>query len=141
MAQIASLEMYLWPITMLLALGLAVLLVYRQKYKGYPFFFAYILSTLIQNTACLLSYEIWGFYSTVSFKVGWGTQAFVTIARTLAVAEICLRVLAKYRGIWGLGWRLFVAAGVTVLAYSSAIGRHSLQLVAVTADRSLEMAM
>ena len=50
-------------------------------------------------------------------------------------------MLARYRGIWGLGWRLAVAGAALVLAYSWAAGSHSWYLFAVTADRSIELSI
>lgn len=141
MAEIGSFERFLWVVTILLATGLAALVVARKNYNAYPVFFAYILATLTQNLVYVLSYRLWGFSSVIAFKVAWGTQCLVALARALAVAEISRRVLAKYEGIWALGWRIFLSTAALVLAGSWAIGGHSWQLVAVTADRSLEMAI
>lgn len=141
MTGIVSFENVLWAITMLLATGLAALVVYRKNYKAYPLFFAYILAMLMQNLLFALSYRLWGFRSAVSFEIAWGTQSVVIVVRALAVAEICRRVLAKYPGIWALGWRIFFAMATAVLVYSWTVGGHSWQLVAVTADRSLELAI
>ena len=141
MAEIATFERFLWAIMMLLAAGLAGVMLYRQNYRVYPLFFGYILAMLVQNLVIALSYRLWGFSSAVSFKIGWGTQSVVIVARALAVVEICRRVLAKYPGIWALGWRIFLAMASVVLVYSWAVGGHSWQLVVVTADRSLELAM
>lgn len=141
MAEIVSFEKVLWAITMLLATGLAALVVGRKNYKAYPLFFAYILAMLAQNLIIALTYRLWGFSSAVSFKIGWGTQSAVIVVRALAVAEICRRVLAKYQGIWALGWRISLATATFVLAYAWAVGGHSWRLVAVTADRGLELAI
>jgi hypothetical protein len=65
----------------------------------------------------------------------------VIMARALSVAEVCRHVLGKYRGIWGLGWRLSVAVAALVLAYSWAIAAHRWYLFAVSADRSIELAI
>jgi hypothetical protein len=141
MAEIASFERFLWAIMMLLAGGLAGVVLYRKNYRVYPLFFAYILAILVQNLVIALSYRLWGFSSAVSFRIRWGTQSVVIVARALAVVEICRRILSKYSGIWALGWRIFFSMATVVLVYSWAVVRHSWQLVAVTADRSLELAM
>lgn len=141
MTRIAGFQNALWAATMLLASGLAALVVLRKNHKAYPLFFAYIVAALLQNLAFVFSYRIWGFGSAVSFKIAWGTQSVVVVARALAVAEISRHVLARYRGIWALGWRIFLAVAALVFIYSWAVGRHSWQLVALTADRSLELAM
>lgn len=139
MAEIVTLELGLWGVTFAINIALVSLLLYRGNYRAYPFFFFYAILTVLQNIAFLVSYQFTGFNSTASFKIAWGTQGLVTLARGLAVAEICRRVLAKYRGIWALGWRILLAMGILVLAYSWAVGQHSWHLIALTVDRGLEL--
>lgn len=141
MLETLTLGRLLWGATFFLNAGLILLLLYRKNHRVFPFFFLYILLDFLHGVAVFESYRVWGFYSAISFKIAWGTQGLVIVARALAVAEICWRVLAKYRGIWGLGWRIFLAVGGFVLAYALGVGGHSWQLVAVTVDRSLELAM
>src|SRR5215471_3317537 len=137
MAALATLERVTWGLMALLNACLVLLLLYRRNYRIFFFFFAYVLTNLLQAPVVFESYRIWGFNSSVSFKISWATQALVATARTFAVAEICRRVLANYRGIWALGWRLFLAITAVVLAYAWAISGHRWQVVAVNADRSL----
>jgi hypothetical protein len=141
MAETFTLNLLLWRVTFLLNAGLIVLLLWRKNHRILPFFFLYALLDFLHGVVIFESYRVWGFYSAISFKIAWGTQGLVIVARALAVAEICRRVLVKYGGIWGLGWRIFVAVATLVLAYSWAVGGHRWQLVAVTADRSLELAI
>ena len=138
---IATLERFLWALTMLLATALAAMVVWRKNYKAYPFFFVYVLALLTQNLVFAVSYRLWGFGSVVGYKVGWATQIVVIMARALAVVEICRRVLAKYLGIWALGQRIFLAMAALVLVYSWAAGGHNWQVAAVSLDRGLELAM
>jgi hypothetical protein len=63
----------------------------------------------------------------------------VLLARALAVAEICRHVLAKYRGIWGLAWRLLLASAVLVLLYSIVAAGFEWRLIELNADRALEL--
>lgn len=141
MAEIHTLERVLWGFTVFLKAALVILLLYRKNHRAFPFFFVYALLNFLQSAALFESYRLWGFRSAVSFEIAWGTQSVVIVARALAVVEICRRVLAKYPGIWALGWRIFLAMATLVLVYSWAVGRHSWQLVRVTADRSLELAV
>lgn len=141
MAEIHTFERVLWGFTVFLKAALVILLLYRKNYRAFPFFFVYALLNSLKSAALFESYRLWGFRSTVSFEIAWGTQSVVIVVRALAVAEICRRVLAKYPGIWALGWRIFLAMATAVLVYSWAAGGHSWQLVAVTADRSLELAI
>ena len=105
MTGILGFENILWAVTMLLAVGLAALMLWQRNFKTYPLFFAYVAAVLMQNLAFVLSYRLWGFSSAVAFRIGWSAQGLVTLARALAVAEICHRILAKFPGIWGLAWQ------------------------------------
>jgi hypothetical protein len=139
MAEIESFEKWLWAITVLLEAGLAALLLYRKNYKKFPFFFSYVLTTIAQSTILFLCYTIWTFHSPASLVASWSTQAFVLLARALAVAEICRHVLAKYRGIWGLAWRLLLGSAILVLLYSVIAAAFEWQLIELNADRALEL--
>lgn len=141
MAEIVTIHRVLWALAFLMNAALIALLFYRRNYRVFPFFFLYALLNILQGVVLFLTYRLWALSSAVSFKTAWGTQTLVVTVRALAVAEVCRRVLAKYRGIWALGWRIFLAIAMLVLVYSLAAGRHSWQLVIVTADRSLELAM
>src|SRR2546427_4719334 len=109
----------LWSITFLLNTELVVLLVYRKNHRVFPFFFIYALLNLFQGIVLFESYRIWGFRSTVSMRVAWSVQGLVTFARAVAVAEICHRILGKFRGIWGVAWRLLFWAAALILFYAS----------------------
>lgn len=128
--------------TFCLTLALVFLLCYRKNYRIYPCFLLYALMNLFQGVVLFASRRLWGSDATAAlFAIGWGTQGLVVLARALAAAEVCRHVLARYRGIWGLGWRLSVAAAALVLAYSWAAGSHRWLLFALTADRSIELAI
>lgn len=141
MAEIASLEKVLWAVTVFLQAGLLVLLLYRKNHKAFPFFSAYVLLTLAQNAVFFASYRRWGFNSPASVRIAWGTQAVVIFARGLAVAEICRRFLARYRGIWALAWRMLFATAALVLLYSLAVARGRWQFAVINADRGIELAI
>lgn len=141
MSATATLVRVLGDLSICFNLALLFLVLYRKSYRIYPCFLLYALVNLLQGVVLLASKQLWGFDSAALFKIGWGTQGLVIIARALSVAEVCRHALAKYRGIWGLGWRLSLAAAALLLAYSWAVGAHRWQLFAVTADRSIELAI
>lgn len=141
MTEIASFEKILWAITMLVTAGLATLVLWRRNHKVLPVFFAYIFATLAQNLVIVVIYRVWGFRSHVSFEVGWATQGVVIVVRTLAVAEIFRRVLANYRGVWAMVWRILLAAAGFVLVSSWIVARHSWQLFVLNTDRGFELAI
>jgi hypothetical protein len=141
MNEIVPFERVLWGVTVFLKAGLLVLLLYRKNHRVFPLFFAYALCSLLQSMVLLGSYSIWGFISPVSVRIGWGTQGVVIAARTLAVAQICQRVLAKYRGVWALARPLLVATAAVVLLYAWAVARGSWQFAVLNADRGMELAI
>lgn len=121
--------------------GLLVLLLYRRNHRAFPGFFVYILLNFLQCFLLLESYRIWGLDSSVSRRMAWGSQVFVSGAKALAVAQICHRVLAKYRGIWALGRRLFIGTVVVVLFYSLVAARASWEFAVLNAGRGMELAV
>jgi hypothetical protein len=141
MEKVVLFEKALLGLTVFLNGGLLVLLLYRKNHRVFPIFFVYVLSNFLQGFVLFGSYRIWGFNSPVSSGMAWGTQGFVTVMRALAVAQICHRVLAKYRGIWGLAWRMLLGTAAVVLLYSWAIARGSWQFAILNANRGMELAI
>jgi hypothetical protein len=141
MDEIVSFERMLWAFMVFLNGGLLVLLLYRKNYRAFPFFFVYVVFNFLQCFVLFGSYRIWGFNSPVSNRIAWGTQGFVIVARALAVAQICKRVLANYRGVWALAKHLLVATAAVVLLYSWAVARGSWQFAVLNTDRGMELAI
>jgi hypothetical protein len=141
MAGIVTLEKALWALSVLLKGVFFALLLYRKNHRVYPYLFAYALITLIQSIVLVTTYSVWGFDSPTARSVGWGVQGLVIAARALAVVEICRRVLARYRGIWALAWRMLIATAVFVLVYASAVARPNWQLAILSTDRGLELSI
>jgi hypothetical protein len=136
----ASVRM-LWGVTAFLDGGLLVLLLYRKNYRVFPAFFVYVLFDFLQGFVLFGSYLIWGFRSSVAGQIAWGTQGIVMTARAVAVAQICQRVLAKYRGVWALAKRLLILTAVVVLLYSWAIARGGWQFAVLNGHRGIELAI
>jgi hypothetical protein len=136
----ASVQM-IWGVTAFLDGALLVLLLYRRNYRAFPAFFVYVLFDFLQCFVLYGSYRIWGFESSVSSQIGWGTQGVVMTARAVAVAQICQRVLAKYLGVWALAKRLLILTAVVVLLYSWAIARGGWQFVVLNGHRGIELAI
>jgi hypothetical protein len=136
----ASLRL-IWGVTAFLDGGLLVVLLYRKNYRVFPAFFIYVLFDFLQCFILFASYRMWGFKSSLSSQVGWGTQGVVMIARAIAVAQICQQVLAKYRGVWALAKRLLILTAVVVLLYSWAIARGGWQFAVLNGHRGIELAI
>jgi hypothetical protein len=141
MAGIDNFEKTLWAITVLLEALLAALLLYRKNYRTFPFFFAYLVTAITQSAILFCCYQIWGFRSRASEVASWSTQGVVLAARALAVLEICRRILARYRGIWALAWRLLLASAILVLLYSVVATGFEWNLFELNVDRGLELAV
>ncbi len=141
MAEIHTFERVLWGFTVFLKAALVILLLYRKNYRAFPLFFVYALLNSLQSAALFESYRMWGFRSGTSMQMAWGTQGLVTLARAVAVAEICHQILAKFSGIWGLAWRLLLAAAAFISLYAWAVSRGSWPFAILNLDRGLELAM
>jgi hypothetical protein len=141
MAQVLTFENLQWGIIFTLNVGLIALLLFRRNYRVFPFFFLYVLLDFLHGVASLASYRIWGFTSVEAMRVAWGSQGFVVLARALAVAEICHRILGKYLGVWRLAWRVLLAAMILVSLYAWRDSRGKWQLEVLNLDRGLELAM
>lgn len=139
MVGIQTFERTLWAVTVLLEAGLAILLIYSKNLKAFRYFFIYIVADITQAAILFVSYRVWGFNSHQAEVVSWSTQAIVLVARALAVLEICRRVLARFRGIWALAWRLLLGGAILVLVYSALAASLEWQLFELNADRGLEL--
>lgn len=141
MSEIDTLEWVLWGFTFLLNVGLVLLILYCKNYRVYPFFFIYAVSAALQNIAFFASYRVWGFNSTASILVAWGTQGLVTTARALAIAEICHKILARYEGIWKLARLLLLGTAIVVALFAWAFSQGNLRSAILSFDRGLELAI
>jgi hypothetical protein len=141
MDELVTFQKVLWLITILVKVGLATLLLRQKNYRVFPLFFAYVLITTMQSIVLVVTYRIWGFGSPESAGIGWGSQFVVILARGLAVAEICWRVLGRYRGIWALAWRTLLASGALVLLYGMVVASFHWEALIFHADRGLELAI
>ncbi len=141
MAEIRIFERMLWGLAVFLNAGLVFLLLYRKNHRVFPFFFVYALLNFLQSVIVFQVYRIWGFSSTTSIRIAWSTHGLVDIARAVAVAEICHRILAKFLGIWGLARRLLLAAAAFISFYAWAVSRGSWPFALLNLDRGLELAM
>lgn len=120
---------------------LLVLLLVRRNYRACPAFFFYIFVNLILGLLAFLIYRRWSFTSATAWRIGWVLQGIVICARALAVAELCRLLLARYRGIWALAWRLLLACAALVLLNSVIAASHSWRLAVPTADRGLALSI
>ena len=141
MGTLGSAARYLWVVIAVARVVLLVLLLVKKNYKVYPFFFAYLLADSLQGL--LLAYVYWkfGYDSLPAWRTAWDSLWVVIMARTLAVAEVCYHFFGKYRGIWGLIWRVLVGVGLMVLVYSILASGYDLLLFLLLLRRCVELAL
>lgn len=141
MQDMAQFQQILWAVNVVVGFVLLAVLKARENYRSYPAFTGYILVNLAQAMLLYVASRRWGFSPLALWRLGWGSQAVVTCARALAVAEVCRHMLARYRGIWALVWRILCASAVLVMLYSSLAARRQRVLALPAADRSLELSI
>jgi len=139
MAELGNFEKTLWALTVLLEVVVAVLLIYSRNLKTLRYFFIYVLADIAQASVLFVCYRVWGFNSPESEVASWSTQGIVLIARALAILEIYRRVLAGFRGIWGLAWRLLLGGALLVLLYAAVMASFEWKAFELNVDRGLEL--
>jgi hypothetical protein len=141
MVERAQLQLILWVANVSIGVLLAALLVVRKNYRVFPAFSCYILVNLIQALLLFLGSTRWGFSQAAQWLMGSLTESAVLIARALAVAEICRRLLSRYRGVWALAWRVLVLSAGVVFFYSILLARHDWRLAFPSAHRAVELCL
>ena len=141
MPGIANIVSYFWAITVVAELVLLSSLAIRKDYREYPAFFIYILGTVLQAVVLFLTYRRLSFNSMTSWRVAWSTQIVLVVLQGLVVAEICHRLLGKYRGVWALTWRILVTLATCVLVYAFLASGHNRLLLMPILQRALELAI
>lgn len=141
MAALGDADKILWTLNIAVQAGLLALLMARKEHKRFPLFCSYLAVNLLQAAAFALLFPVSGYVSRVAWKIGWGSQAIVVLARVLAVGELCRHVLARYRGIWALGWRLLGSMALLVLVSAVVFGGLDFRSGIVTLDLGSELAI
>ena len=138
MSGLPTLTLATWGLATALTLFLLLRILLLRLYRAYPLFTLYLGTNLLQTIVGIYLYQSYGFRSVYGYRMAWTTQAFVVIARGLATAEICYRILGKFKGVWALAIRLLIACGGTVLISTLYFGIRSYKLAVITLDMSLE---
>jgi hypothetical protein len=136
----ASLQAGAWVTTTSLEVVLLALLVRRKAIPNYPFFTAYLVTAILQSVAIAMLRRATGMDKYVHWDLSWGTQAVVSIMRSLALVEVIRKVLAAYVGIWALAKRLLVPLGLAVLGYVLLFSHGMTEWVILNAVRGFELA-
>src|SRR5258708_26606758 len=111
-----KIEAVILPCSLLLVCVLAVLLIRRKVYREYPFFFAYVLSSVL-----ILAFKlsVIGSY-LIYFKVYWVGEAFYAVGTLFVLYEAFRWVFYGFHELWW--FRLFFPV-VVVIIYAIAVTR------------------
>jgi hypothetical protein len=137
----AQVQDVLWAVNVGVGIILFGLLIARGNYSVYPVFTGYTFVNLAQAVSFYIASRRWGYSSRNMWLFGWSSQAVVTAARALAVSELCRHMLAYYRGVWALAWRVLCAAAMLVIVYSSFVARRQWERALPAVDRGLELSI
>ncbi len=90
----------------LLSVWLLVILVKRQLYRDFPFFFAYISAVIVVSGV-----RFWAIHDySIYFKVFWFSEALYAVMALLALHEVFHTVFNEFYEIWPRFWLVFPAA-------------------------------
>ena len=94
---------------------LAVFLIRRKVYREFPFFFGYILSSILIMT---LKLSLIGGDYLIFFKVYWISEAFYAVAALFVLHEAFRRVLLEFYELSWF-WLLFPGVVVVIAAFAT----------------------
>ena len=138
MLELPTFTLVTWGLATALTLFLLVRILWLRLYRTYPFFTLYLAVNLTQTLIGAYGYQSYGFRTIYGYRLAWSTQAFVVLVRGLAAAEICYRILGKFKGVWALAIRLQIACGAAVLISTLTFGIRSYKLAVITLEMGLE---
>jgi hypothetical protein len=130
---------YLWATTFLLQAAVCAILISRGHFRRLPFFTAYVALNLCQAVFLYLIYNYYHINWHTTFRAGWWSEAITLVARAFATVEVLHLVLASYRGIWGLAWRLLAGTSLLVLICVSLASGGDARWALMEADRGYHL--
>jgi hypothetical protein len=130
-----------WDLSLLLRFLLLSLVVLRNNFRPLPWFTFYLSMVVTKALALNVVYSVWGINSREAFDIAWASQAIVTLARALAVAEICSLMFAGYRGVWLLVRRVLLVCAAVVLSYAALGSQNAWSRAVFNANRGTELAV
>ncbi len=133
----------LWVSGTVLEFLLVTLAIRQGLFRRLPVFAAYLLLVALHEIGWWSIVHTLGYAARPTFYFYWVSQTLLVSARALVIAELCQSILASYRGVWALAWRilLFIASVLLGAAAWIAFGNTSwITLFILTAERGLEIA-
>jgi hypothetical protein len=123
-ANIPSLALGLWALSIIAQLAVLTLLLAKGHFRGLPLFTIYIILNLCQAGLLIIVYSRLFFDSHDAQVLFWFSEGITLIAQAFAATEVLHRVLRPYRGIWGLAWRLLTITSSAVVLYVAASAKQ-----------------
>jgi hypothetical protein len=141
MVEPLQLQTATWALTTALELSLFVQFLRRKLGRIYPFFFAYLLSIILQSAASAVLYGHPDIDKLTLWKIAWGMQGVVVTIRALTLVELNRKVLSPYVGIWALARRLLLGVAAAVIVYDLLLSKGQWQWLVMNGVRGLELSM
>lgn len=141
MVEPLQLQTAAWTLTTALELSLFVQFLRRKLARSYPFFFAYLLSIILQSAGSAALYRHAEMDKLTFWKIAWGMQGMVVTMRAMTLVELNRKVLSSYAGIWALARRLLLGVAAVVIAYDLLLSKGQWQWLILNGVRGLELAM
>jgi hypothetical protein len=139
MASIDQVAIFFWILNTTLEVLVLFIIFYRKSQQRLPFFTAYVFLVLLQDALVYLIYRHWGYQSLIGFRLAWSLQLTVTCARALSIAEVARLILKRFRGIWGLAWRLLLGGSIVIMFFAAVNAEPTWNSVVLYLDRALEL--
>jgi hypothetical protein len=141
MSHIALMQRLLWPITISLQVAILLIMTGKRLYRNFPAVYCYLLIGLAESPLLYFVYQAKGYESLAAYWTAWVSEGVVTLARWLAVCELCRTILGPFRGVWALTWRVLVVIGAIALLAAVIFGGHDYARLINTFDLGLEFSI
>src|SRR2546421_941704 len=115
MSHIAFMQRALWLVTIGLQVAILLIMTGRRLYRTLPAVYCYLLIGLAESPLLYFVYQAKGYESSAAYWTAWVSQGVVTLARWIAVCELCRTILGQFRGVWALTWRVLAVIGAITL--------------------------
>jgi hypothetical protein len=116
-------------------------LIHGKLARSHFWLFFYLCCTVAQSALGVVTYSLFGFKSSATRNIIWGSQAVVITMRFLAVCEMARRILARCAGIWAFAQRVLLIVAAGVLLYTAVFSDKHLSMMILTVDRGAELAI
>jgi hypothetical protein len=140
MAGLANSVLWVWGISVAVQAVVCFVLIFKGHFRKVPAFSAFVAANVCQAGLLYLVYSQFGFGSRTALVVSWSSQACILLLRILATMEVLHLVLGRYRGIWGLGWRVLAGTFGVLLLYAGIEAGRNVSWAIVLADRGFHLA-